>query len=395
MLFRSWAEVVVDGQSYKQGILILPAGMRSVRIQAFGYESKDYDVFIPEKLMVNLGAQLDRAPFSLSGFDISQTRFNPRNSGTKGAVTLSFRVSAPGRGTARVMTSEGGIVREWKLGPFTDWYQEVPWDGRDDKGAFMPDGHYDFVLELKPEPGIESDRDIHEAQGTVTVDSSLIVTPRGKFSAIPGAELSPDPFEAPVSSLSLGLGALFAGNSGGVKGGVELYAALSLEKLFDLGFGLRAWASEEPGTGFAAIRRAFPLPSPLGAAFSLDGGISEGSERSPSWVRASLPVGIGGRFLNLSVSPDLGWYWEGDGVPRAGCGLALSASGYALGGALSARARSGDLRNGLAPAWPVEAAAELRILPPGFPLSFILNAALGFDPMPSAWRVGILMTGGL
>ncbi len=395
----AWAEAIIDGESYGQGILLLPAGLRSVRIQAFGYQSRDYSVFIPEKLMATLNASLERAPFDVSAYALSAERFNPRNSGLKGGVRLGFRVSAPGRAEARLSAADGRVLREWKLGPFSDWEQEFSWDGRDAAGLPLPDGAYSIAVQARAEPGIETPRDLFEHEWNIAIDSTLVVTPSGRFGALPGSVLSPDAFTVPDSSLHVRIGAVFSGQASsegyaGVRGGVELSMGLSLEGSVDIGIGARASASDEAGVALAGLRYAFSLPRPLGAALALDGGLSASSAASPSWLRLSAPLGIGSRFVNLSLAPEFGLYWADGNLAKAGLSGAFTVSGYALGASVSARAQSEDLYQGFAAAWPLDLAAELRILPPGLPLSFTLFGQISLNPEPASWKAGVALSGG-
>jgi hypothetical protein len=394
-----WAELIIDGDGYRQGILLLPAGLRSVRIQAFGYKSQDFTVFIPVKLMATLRASLERAPFEIESYNLSAERFNPRNSGLKGSVRLGFRVSAPGRAEAKVLAADGQALREWKLGPFSDWEQALSWDGRDADGQILPDGEYSLIMQARPEPGIEALQDVYYYERTLRIDSTLVVTPAGRHGVLPGSILSPDAFTMPDSSLNLSIGAVFSGQGAeegyaGVRGGVELSLGLSLEGSVDLGLGARASAGDEAGVALAGLRYAFALPRPLGAALALDGGLSASNGASPSWLRLAAPLGLGGRFLNLSLAPELGLYWADANYARAGLSAALTVSGYALGASLSARAQSRNLDEGLAAAWPLELAAELRVLPPGLPLSFTLFGLMGLSPEPGSWKAGLTLSGG-
>jgi hypothetical protein len=395
----SWAELIIDGDSYGQGILLLPAGLRSVRVQAFGYKSQDFSVFIPEKLMATLRASLERAPFEVESYALSAERFNPRNSGLKGSVRLGFRVSAPGRAEAKIFAADGQALREWKLGPFSDWEQALSWDGRDAAGHILPDGEYRLVLQARPEPGTDTLQDVYDYERALRIDSTLVVTPSGRYGALPGSVLSPDAFTVPDSSLSVSIGAVFSGQGAeesyaGVRGGVELSLGLSLEGSVDLGLGARASAGDEAGVALAGLRYAFALPRPLGAALALDGGLSASSGASPSWLRLAAPLGLGGRFLNLSLAPELGLYWADGNYARAGLSAALTVSGYALGASLSARAQSRNLDEGLAASWPLELAAELRILPAGLPLSFTLFGLVSLNPEPNSWKAGLALSGG-
>jgi hypothetical protein len=90
------AKVIIDGESYSQGVIEAPAGQRTVVVKAFGYVEQTFSIYIPERMVAYLSAALEKAPFEAAGFALSRARFNPRNSGLKGIASVSFGVSAAG-----------------------------------------------------------------------------------------------------------------------------------------------------------------------------------------------------------------------------------------------------------------------------------------------------------
>ncbi|TFG83585.1 MAG: PEGA domain-containing protein [Spirochaetales bacterium] len=392
----AWAEVVIEGESFKPGILQVAAGQRDIEVRAFGYRSQTYSVFVPERLLASLSVALDRAPFEIYDFSLSHTRFNPLNAGILGSTRISFQASAPGRASIRISAPDGTIVASWELGPFVDWAQHVEWNGRDANGQPLPDDSYAIDLDAAAEPGIESLQDSFDFTEMVRIDSSLVIVPDGRFGVIPGSVLVPDAFPAATSSLGVSVGATFAGDSAGtVTGGAHLGIALILEKILDIGLGVSASADGNDGTLLAGARYATTLPQPFGAAVALDAGLSASTNGNPSWIRLSLPLGAGTKFFNLSLSPDITAVWEDGFAMKGGLGASLAVSTFALGGALSVHGRTGDLADGLVPAWPVESTAELRFIPAGLPLSFILYGTIAWAPDDVSWRAGLSLTGGL
>lgn len=387
--------VIGDGR-YAPGVIALPAGPYRVRLEAFGYEPRDFSVYVPERLVVSVSAELEPARFEASGFALSRGRFNPANAGLRGRATLRYRVSAPGYARAELRDRDGRVLRTWALGPFRDWDQEISWDGLDEGGARLPDGNYAIRIEARAAEGVDSTLGAFEFEAPVAVDSKLVIVPGGVGDALPGSLLVPDAFSAAESGFSLRVGAIVRGDgSGPSDGGTELGAELRLAGAMDLGLAARAYAGSGAGSAFAGLRYPLAQVGPFGLALAVDGALSAGSAESPSRLRATLALGLGSPFLSLGLAPDLGWYWEGVSTARAGLAASLSASGYSLGGALSARLRSGALTGGPVAAEGVELGAELRLLPRGLPVGFRLAGLVDLGPAGPSWSAAFYINGGL
>ena len=388
--------VAIGDDRYAPGILALPVGPYRVRLEAFGYTPREFSVYVPERLVVGISAELEPAPFAASAFSLSRGRFNPSNAGLRGRAALRFRVSAPGYARAELRDRGGRLLRSWSLGPFDDWDQELVWDGLDEAGARLPDGSYSLRVEARAAEGVESTRDSFEFEAPVIVDSKLVIVPSGSAYALPGSLLVPDAFRTAESGFSLRVGAVFKGDASGLTdGGTELGIELRLAGALDLGLAAKAYAGSGGGAAFAGLRYPLAQAGAFGLALAVDGALSSGSADAPSWLRATLPLGFGSPFLSLSLAPELGWYWESASALRAGLSASLAASGYSFGGALSARLRSGELPGNPALAEGVELGAELRLLPRGLPIGFRLAGLVELRPAGPAWSAAFYINGGL
>lgn len=388
------ATVLIDGATASAGVTEIPAGLHEVTVKAFGYKEQTTTVFVPERLFASVRAELQPAPFDAKGFRVHPDRFNPLNAGLKGSARLAFSVTAPGTGSLVVRDPSGEVLRTESLGPFDDWEQAFSWDGRDEEGAPLPDGSYAFELSLEPLPGQASLRESYAFSAPVRIDSSLVMATSGAYGSMYGSEYAPEAF-APADSAfrveALGLCGSSLQPAGPVSGGLRLSLSGALAPLLDLGLGF-----ETDGTDAASrlgLRVSAPLSGPVGVAGLLEGRIASGAAGRPAFARAGASLGLGTRFLSLTLAPHAGAYWEDGFGVRAGLGAALNAGGYEFGAALSALALTGDLRGGLSLALPVRTALELRLAPPRLALSFRLVGGLDWSPGLSAWMAGVAIAG--
>jgi serine protease len=65
----------------------------------------------------------------------------------RGTISMSFRISRPGRVLARVFDARGALVRTVAAEQAAGGERSIRWDGRDDRGTPAPSGIYFFRLE--------------------------------------------------------------------------------------------------------------------------------------------------------------------------------------------------------------------------------------------------------
>jgi hypothetical protein len=390
------AIVSYDGNEYKAGMLELPIGNRFLTVKAFGYREKTIQVFVPERLVVNTEVILDQAPFEASNFETSRTRFNPRNAGARGLIRASFRVSAPGKAKTSIFAPDGSLVDEFSSEIFSDWSQLIEWNGKGQNLDPVADGRYLLSIRVTPEEGLPYTQDHYLFESYVTVDSSVVVTPRGQYGALPGSLWAPEAFSPADTSLGLAFAGFVRGSFEAVPGGGGFIAfSVSLEGLLDVGLAVEAGTGDESGAGLLGLKISAPLSGPIGLAFHADGRLAAASSASPGWARGGLTLGIGSRFANLVLAPDLGAYWQDGYSARAGIGSALTLSSYSASISLSGRVESASLDTGLKAAWPLQTGLELRFLPPELPLGIRLFGGLAWDPGPASWHAGLGISGSL
>lgn len=390
------AFVVYDGDKYKPGMIELPVGNRFLTIKAFGYREQTIRVFVPENMVVKAEATLDQAPFEASGYSVSRLRFNPRNAGVRGLVRASFAVSAPGRAQTSIFAPDGSLVDAFKSEIFSDWSQGVEWNGKGQDLNPVPDGRYLLRILVSPEEGIPYLRDQYLFESYVTVDSSVVVTPRGQYGALPGSLWAPEALPPADSSLGMAMAGMIRGSfEGSPTGSAFIGVSASLEGLLDAGLAVEAGGEEDSAAGLLGLKISVPLDWPLGIAFHAEGRLAAASTASPAWARGGITLGFGTHFVNLVLAPDLGAYWQEGFSTRVGLGSALTLAGYSVSVSLSARIGSTSLEQGFAVAWPVQTGLELRFLPPELPLGLRLFGGMAWDPGPSSWHAGLGLSGGL
>jgi hypothetical protein len=345
-------------------------------------------------MVVTLDAVLEPAPFEAEGFSVSTERFNPLNSGLKGSARVSFSVSAPGRAFFTVMAADGSTVAGTELGPFDDWEQVAVWDGRDGDGSPVPDGTYSLRLEARAESGIESVKAEYVFEADVEVDSSLVVVPTGSFGALPGSVHSPEALSPAANGFRFDASIVATGSFDSSAIGVEasMGASLSLEGLLELGLGVE-FGSDDTSAVLAGLRVAAPLDTAyLGLAAVVDGRISAAATGDPAYARLGAAIGFGSRFANIAVHPRISAHFEDGFSVRAGVGAGMSLGGYSWSASISAEVSTVSLADGIAIAWPVGSAIELRFAPGGLPLAFRALGGVGWSPQPSAWFAGLGIT---
>jgi len=384
------AEILVDDNSYSEGFLELALGIHEIRVRAFGYKDLVKRVLISENLVYSMDVELLPAAFEAKGFYQSTSRMNPRNSGMKGILAISFSVTAPGSGVFIVRDYSGKQLESIELPGFTTWEQSVRWDGRDKDGQPLADGSYHFELQLWPAPGQESLKDSYNYESQVELDSSLVIIPAGAYGAMFGSEYSPDGFAANDTNIRVGMSAFAKGSISepAVRmGELRLGIALSFPPMLDLGAGFET--DTKNGAGRLGLRLSLPMTGILGLSGLLEGRIANPSLYDPAWIRAGAVAGLGKSYANLVLSPHIGGYWEDAFKIRAGIGAALNIGSYEFGAAVSAMAMSGNLADGFDLELPLKTALELRYVPQKFIMAFSLLFGLDLDPEPAGWMAGL------
>jgi hypothetical protein len=388
-------EITVDGESKNNTILSLPVGYRVIRVRAFGWEETVHSVYIQKDFSQRLRVEMQAAPFSMTGADLSRARFNPANSGALGRTEITFNVSAPGTGRIVIENQGGDTVFSRDLATFATWSQSVAWDGRDGEGKPLPDGAY-RVLALAESLSADGSRPVEQrAEMIVSIDSSLNIYPLSSSALVSGLFFSPAPDTIPRGSFQID-GSLLFGSA--VAAGeawaalpfamalrfspvenLEMTAALNISPYFDkhvasaLGGGVKwAFAKPKQGAGMAAA-------AALSYAWANAGTLTPFG--APVGIALSLPFSWRlGEALSLALSPGALWTGEEgyptEAVPRLllSAGLLFRRAAFTAGLSLQSRVVIADAPRENAGFGPLMAAAEIRLIPP---LSNMVFSLLG------------------
>ncbi|MDR2021055.1 MAG: PEGA domain-containing protein, partial [Treponema sp.] len=169
-------QITVDGKTVDAPVLNIPAGYRTIRIRAFGWEEVSKTIYVEEGKNQLVEFELKPAPFVMSAAAVWRERFNPANSGSLGSANIVFTVSGPGRGTISIIDLQGKEVFAAETGPFTGWSQSLRWDGKSG-GTPLKDGLYTVLIEAESISWDDSPPVRANARLSVELDSSLHIRP--------------------------------------------------------------------------------------------------------------------------------------------------------------------------------------------------------------------------
>ena len=195
-------QINIDGRDVDGTNLILPAGLRNVKVRSFGWEEQSADVFISDESVQDLVFTLRPAEFRLYNAGVNRPRFNPLNAGSLGIVDINFAVSSPGYGNLVIRKENDEIVFSRELGPFTTWVQNVQWNGRDRWGEILPDGLYHITVNVRSGFSGESEP-VETRTLQIHIDSSRIIRPLSISSGKSGLLYAPLPELLPAKAFQI------------------------------------------------------------------------------------------------------------------------------------------------------------------------------------------------
>ncbi|MDR2375994.1 MAG: PEGA domain-containing protein [Treponema sp.] len=373
--------------------LYVPAGLRRIRVRAFGWKETQTTLTVETGKTLTLTLQLPPAAFHLSAGRLSRSAFNPLNTGTLGSTGLSFEVTAPGQALFSVLDREGQTIYSRELPPFTTWSQEVFWDGRNQKGEIQEDGPYTLQVEAYPSPAPARDPDAPQRfSRQVLIDSSLVIYPLTLFAAMPGLLYTPSPALLPPGTFQTEFSLLFGQIPGDNASASPAFTQVPIE----LGFRFSPLKNLELAAAFDVVFTG-ENTSPWGASLSLKftgpaagrnlavallGAFSwaQDMKKSPQREGASLvaPMSLElGRGLSLLLAPGIFWSaWE-QPEPRLLLSLGslyrrdMVSAGISLRGELDI---AGTIKGG--PPFDFFSSVELKLNPPPSNLVFTLAGGL-------------------
>ena len=193
------AVIFLDSDIITTGITEKAIGVYPLTAELFGFEAWSGTVEIKEKQTVNLTIEMKKAEFELRDFSASRDLFSPSNQGDLGTTVLSFYVTNYGNGTITITNSSGEKIDTFIFSSFSNWYQKVKWDGRDNNNNPLPDGEYLVVLS-----GEERNSDVSDtAELLVKIDSTAVISYRSMINGVSGLFYCPTPETLPKWSYQL------------------------------------------------------------------------------------------------------------------------------------------------------------------------------------------------
>lgn len=387
------ARVYVDGSGVSGTLVETPVGSHVVRAYRFGYEEAYQSVYVSEEGVAAVTFRLSPSAFTLSELRLRKPSFNPSNIGALGTAEIRFTVTSFGSAEVEIRDSAGSLVGTLTLPPFTENRQTAVWDGRNDRGGPLPDGVYTIRVRAVPEDSAGSAiSGVLERTASVSIDSSLLVAPRGLSGGISGLTLYPDPFVDPARVLRFGAAwkPRLTPNGALDRSTVALGAQASLDGFFEIAIQgiLDPQSSDSGSLGLGIKRTLFDAASFHAAAYAsaaLSSGTASEEPASPSPIRAGITAAggraraFGGLALEIEVPS-----WE-EPVPRMAVRAGLSLADGRRSAGLSAvfRTEAFDGPFALSPTWTavLEARSFLAALP--FALGVSIGADFGLDGLVS------------
>jgi hypothetical protein len=380
--------ISIDGQSYSQPALELPAGFRTIQVRAFGWEEFSTTVYVEENSLKELDLILTPALFKISDAGLSRRRFNPANAGLLGTTVFNFEVSAPGKGIFAVLDQEGKTVFSRSLDPFEDWSQSLVWNGKNSQGKILDDGVYTLIVRAFSAPWDDSAPVEESLALDVVLDSSRIISPLTLSSGKSGLLFAPLPSMLPSGSFQIE-GSLLAGappESNGLWKSFPFSVAFRFSPLnvLEVSAALNVMPNIEEDTtagGAGSVKWVFVNPHSgiLGAAAGLTASWTGKTALTPfgmaSGIELFFPFSVNlGKLLSLSLSPaalwtgDEGFPWKP--VPRllVSGGVMMKMTYFSAGLSIRSEFNFSD-----GSPWPLPfiTGAEVKILPP--PSSFVFS----------------------
>ena len=194
------AVIILDDTEYSPGIHEIPIGDYEVRARKFGYKDYISSVVIRENETTPLSIKLEEAEFEVSGFTLSQSRFNPENPGKLGNLYIEFEVTKYGHGRIEIEDSSGAVVFEEDIGPFTSWNQEVKWDGSGSDEETVSDGEYIIFLECWE----DDSQPALKRETSVAVDRTAVIRYKPMLTGVSGMLFTGTPDVLPKGSYQAG-----------------------------------------------------------------------------------------------------------------------------------------------------------------------------------------------
>jgi hypothetical protein len=369
-------------------------GTYDVTVRAFGYEERTERVEVREDALTTLAVVLSRASFALSSLDATRRVFSPANYGSLGSTRISFRVTAPGSGTVRILSADGTEVARHELPAFDTWEQVVVWDGRDATGVPVADGTYRVLVRATGADGVAPP----SLELALSVDAGAVIAYRSLLSGGAGTLYAPTPETLPAGSAQVSLLALAHAEIGPAPVAYRIPVALGLRvglgpAEVDVEAGTYLSSAVDPGSVplLASVSGRYALIRPRGAvgigaaigARATYQALSTDTLTNYSGLAVSAPLLLRIRPVSIVLTPELIGSWTRVSyadAPAAGfwmwgycrAGIVVDAGPLVVG--VSSALRLAPFSEGLAVSLPLPVGAEVHFTIPGTQIVLTLAA---------------------
>jgi len=309
----SGAALSIDGNAVGPGSVEIKTGSHQLRAALFGWETQLINFDIAENSVTKLSIALRPAAFSVDNLSLSQSRFNPLNSGRFGGETIGFEVSSFGSADLSIEAPSGETVFQKHFASFDTWKQAADWNGKTAEGQPFADGLYTVRLRAWA-AGSGPDSAPLELKESFTIDSSLVIGPFESQGGSRGLLYMGNPWPIATRLCSASIKAEEA---------ADLSAAPFINFAFQFessAFGIGAEAAFRPESGSAAFsaalgfrysfsksNAAFAWAGQVRALYSSSSSAASGCETGASsagfGVEAALPFAFRTGILKIGLEP--------------------------------------------------------------------------------------------
>lgn len=311
------ARLFLDGGGIDRGgvgsvpDLLVPAGMHSLRAEAFGYLPWATSVEVQLRSTTTIEISMRAAPMSLGSVAASPAIFDPRAPGGLGRTSISFAATAPGRARFAVRDAQSRLVYESGDIAITEASTTAAWDGRDRRGRDLPTGEYEIAVLAMAATGSEV-----EARGSVTLSGNRTVSSHSSLAGgFGGPIFSPDARVLPATRVDISTGTMAVLDpSGGADSRLTSFAGMRL--------GFPGGRGELSLSGMAVVYPGYALEN---SADSGTLGVSLKTELSANdtWASALILGASLGAYLS-SIESLVPSVWDGPArFPGLSAGLVV------------------------------------------------------------------------
>ncbi len=294
-----------------QGVNELKVGSYTLTVRRFGFEEETAGFAVSENNTTYVHVSLEKAAFRMDDLIPRREVFSPENPGLLGKAVVNFEVSTYGTGEYSIEDETGRERLKGTMPRFTDFKQEIVWDGKDSAGERVPDGIYT----LRVRGTAEESGEVIEKSLTLTLDSRAVIRYGNTFSGNSGLLYAPTADVLPRYGFSTGVSLIGAVTGGSgifpLHLGIRYGSAPNLETVFQGTIILRDPTEDIFAVSLAAKYTVLgpAVSRHINIALTAKGTATDASGIDPLTNYAGLSFGIPVTFrfgyLGLTIDPEV------------------------------------------------------------------------------------------